>query len=143
MHKCTKSTLEDLNGAPPKDESIWKSPKHPDIRQPIQNFFFKTLHGTLRVSDFWRGIPNCRGITESIEHIILDCPSGPSEIIWHLAKLTWPTSLREWPEIHLGTVLGCGSILLPAQCDNQHTDRGHTCFLQILISESAHLIWVL
>jgi hypothetical protein len=53
--------------------------------------------------------------------------------------------------IDLGTILGCGSITLYAENRQRHArDRnesdilkGPTRLLQIILSESAHLIWVL
>jgi len=148
----TRSALEDINGAPPKDESIWCNAKHPDIRRPVQSFLFRALHGSLRIGDFWSDIPNfeqrafcptCRDTHETLEHILLDCPHGQANTIWALAKLTWPTTLGPWPETHLGTILGCGSIRLPSQQNNSRPDRGKSRLLRILLSESAHLIWVL
>ena len=56
-----------------------------------------------------------------------------------------------WPKISLGIILACGSISLVAETiqpgrDNppqENAPRGATRLLQILISESAHLVWVL
>jgi len=121
---CTREALKDLNNAPPKDESIWRNLKHPDIKQPIQSFLFRALHGSLRISEFWHRIPNfdhhatcinCRDTTESLKHILLECPHGQSETIWSLARSIWPESFGAWPAIYLGTILGCGSIRFPAQ----------------------------
>ena len=63
----------------------------------------------------------------------------------------WPHDPHLWPEISLGIILGCGSISLPVRNpqnpgDNQTQDtapKGVMRLLQILISEAAHLIWVL
>jgi ribonuclease HI len=56
-----------------------------------------------------------------------------------------------WPEIDLGTIIGCGSLHLltnnaPINDNQQNTEKikqGPTCLLQILISEAAYLIWAM
>ena len=82
-------------------------------------------------------------------HIQTRCRS--TQIVWRLAKDLWPHRNIPWPEITLGTILGCGSINLQSDRPRGHhprrqkktTHRGPTRLLQILISESAYLIWVL
>jgi len=59
------------------------------------------------------------------------------------ANSTWPACFGAWPDIHLGTILGCGSLSLPALHQNSHPNPGRSRLLCILLSESAHLIWVL
>ena len=58
-------------------------------------------------------------------------------------NVLWPTAFGPWPEIHLGLILGCGSIALPLHDDKNITRIGPSRLLRILISESTHLIWVL
>jgi hypothetical protein len=36
-----------------------------------------------------------------------------------LAKTTWPDSLQLWPEINIGTILGCGDPNIPGQNNQQ------------------------
>jgi len=70
-----------------------------------------------------------------------------------MAKYQWPNELFQWPTINLGTILGCGSINELKKTANQqqetqqnlqtYRDKDTSRLLQILISESAHLIWVL
>ena len=66
----------------------------------------------------------------------------------------WPHAPNLWPDITLGIVLGCGAVTPPIEeipedhnKPNQATQRakkqGIQRLLQILISEVAHLIWVL
>jgi hypothetical protein len=79
-------------------------------------------------------------------HILTQCASAPVQLIWNLAKSYWPHDHIGWPEISLGTILGCGTITAPSQNDDtehSRTARGPTRLLHILISESAYLIWVL
>jgi hypothetical protein len=86
-----------------------------------------------------------------MEHVLLRCNATPPGAIWHLARNMWPHDPHLWPEISLGIILGCGSISLPVRNprnpgENQTQDtapKGAMRLLQILISEAAHLIWVL
>ena len=78
-----------------------------------------------------------------MEHILIDCDNVAISTVWSLAKQTWPSTFGLWPEPQLGLILGCGSIALPQQDDDDSTKTGPSRLLRILISESAHLIWVL
>jgi len=60
----------------------------------------------------------------------------------------WPNHTYEWPDISISIILGCGSITSPKE--NTHPneqqadqEKGATHLLQIIITESAHLLWVL
>ena len=86
-----RSALESLNDGPPRDENIWRKVRHPDIRRPVQTFLLRALHSSLKIREFWERIPNyeqrtqcsvCNEATESLEHILLDCPRGHANLIW-------------------------------------------------------------
>ena len=75
---------------------------------------------------------------------------GNTQLIWKLAKTLWPHRNVPWPEITLGTILGCSNITLQLERlrNNQWrqrktTHQGPTRLFQILLSESAYLIWVI
>ena len=115
----TQSALEALNNSPSRDENIWQNVRHPDIRWPIQTFLLRALHASLKIGEFWENIPLyeqrarcsiCNEATESLEHILLDCHRGQANCIWTLTNSIWPTAFGAWPEIHLITILGCGSV---------------------------------
>ena len=135
--------------------SIWKAPIWPKICQ----FLFKSIHKVFKISKYWNCIPEvadrsfcimCR-ITELMDHILSHCCSSPNRIIWNLAQSTWPHRNLLWPGNNLGTILGCGCVTAQSTINqnwnpnhnpsNTHL-RGATC-LQILLSKSAFLIWVL
>ena len=111
------------------------------------------MHGAFRIGSFWNDIPQyaqrvhcarCNESPESLDHILFDCENAAiSTVIWSPAKQTWPNSFGLWPDIQLGLVLGCGNIALPDQDDETMIKIGPSRLLRILISESAHLIWVL
>ena len=83
-------------------------------------------------------------------HILTECREQTTQMVWRMAEDLWPHRSIPWPKITLGTILGCGSINL--QPDRQRrtnqqrhntTACGPTRLLQIILSESAYLIWVL
>ncbi|KIM64465.1 hypothetical protein SCLCIDRAFT_115007 [Scleroderma citrinum Foug A] len=148
----TWATLVDVNKREESNPHLWLKSRHPDIRRPIQTFLYKVLHGAFKIGNFWNNIPHlaqrthctiCNKSPESLDHILIDCENNTTSTIWRLAQQTWPSTFGPWPEIHLGLILGCGSIALPLQDNKSITRIGPSRLLHILISESAHLIWVL
>jgi len=118
------------------------------------------MHEVFKIGEYWNHIPEVAdrslcatcGTTESMDHILSHCRSSPNRIIWNLVKSTWPHRNLPWPGNDLGTILGCGCITAQRtihqnQNPNQNPSnahlRGATRLLQILLSESAFLIWVL
>jgi len=147
----TRATLIDTNSREESSSHLWFKCRHPDIRCPIQTFLYKAIHGAFRIGNFWNDIPqlahrahcaSCNESPETLEHILIDCDNTATSTIWRLAKQTWPNAFGLWPDIQLSLILGCGSIALPHQ-DDESTIRSPSRLLRILISESAHLIWVL
>jgi hypothetical protein len=141
-----------------KDSAIWEKSQHPDIRKPIQNFLYRALHHSLRIGGFWDNIKNyehrahcmlCSDDTESLEHVLLTCRSPERTTIWRTTANIWlVTTFGPWPDITIGTILGCRSLSLePQQAEiglpRNPTNRNASRLLHILISEAAHLIWVL
>ena len=148
------------------DETIWMSTRKAEIRPKIRQFLFKTIHEVFRIEYFWSHIQavaerqfcaTCR-TTESMDHILIHCRCrpGPMRQILCLAREAWPHRNLPWPEIDLGTILlGCGSLSVQQVINNEAQNgnqehrnnnahhKGVSRLLQILISESAFLIWVL
>lgn len=91
----------------------------------------------------------CRMI-KSMKHILIRCNKSAVNIIWQAAKNLWPHDDVPWPNPSLGIALGFGAISLPEQpiperdiAKHLAKQKGVVRLLQILISEAAHLIWVL
>jgi hypothetical protein len=83
-------------------------------------------------------------------HILIHCRATPVRAIWHLAREHWPHENPRWSNITLRMILGCGSIIRishpePNNAENHEhrSDTGAVRLLQILLTELAHLIWVL
>ena len=87
-----------------------------------------------------------------MEHILLKCQEPAVRIIWTHTKQAWPTDLLEWPRLSLGLILESGCLTNKIengprpQNENglnnpKKKERGRLA--TILITEAAHLIWVL
>ena len=155
-----REAIRALNGQSETDATIWKSLRKPILRTRIQQFLYNSVHQALMVGDVWNHIPNFEyretcptcNTTESMEHILTQCNANTNRIIWRLAEETWPHHDMQWPEINIGLIIGIGCLNTPVNNDPQEqvenlrtltARKGSTRLLQILISESAHLIWVL
>ena len=159
-----RNAITNLTGNCEKDETLWKSIRKRTIRLCLQQFLFKTIHSTQMIGAVWMKIlgfeqrsacTSCKEM-ESMSHIQISCKTRPVELIWNLAKRTWPHNCAPWPELSLGTIMGCGCLSAQTKEDNnqdaqrnkqrewsndQHKGAGR--LLQILISKVAHLIWVM
>ena len=151
--------IKRITGEIETNAAIWKHTRKKTIRPIVQQFLYKTIHRTHMIRGYWSHIngyeerercATCNE-TESMSHILTRCKEKNAQTIWQLAKAPWPHRNIPWPEITLGTILGCSNITLrpngPRRNDQrrQHkpTHQGPSWLFQILLSESAYLIWVL
>ncbi|KAF8133698.1 ribonuclease H-like protein, partial [Boletus edulis] len=150
----TRYAMKDITGNTETDASLWKNIRHPDIRRPIQAFLYRALTGSLRIGDFWQKIPNyeqrakcpnCEDQIENLEHILLECNNPERNKIWALLQRIWPDDDDTRLPRSLGQILGCGNISSPIQHDDplQMVQLGINRLKRILVSETAHLIWVI
>ena len=163
--QLTREAIQNYNNILETDETIWTNMRRNTLQTRVKQFLFKAMHGTQKIGQYWSHIPNneqrefCTtcNTTETMEHILTQCRATPRRLIWQLATDLWPHTQIPWPEISLGIILGIGS-LSPPNIENQHNQQiperrdirtpnprhgGARRLLQILISEAAHLIWVL
>ncbi|KAI0302476.1 ribonuclease H-like protein, partial [Russula brevipes] len=152
-----QDAVQQYTGTLETHEAIWESTRKPVFRRRVTQYMYKTIHNAYLIGRYWTHIPGSQdrhrcttcGQTESMEHILTQCTALPTETIWSLAKSAWPHQEFQWPEISTGLILGCGAIPSPKRSPNHQeppgprNTKGATRLLQILISEAAHLIWVL
>ena len=157
--QLSRAAIKRITGDVETNAAIWQGTRRKVIKPIIQQFLYRTLHGTHLVGKYWRNINGYEGRewcttcndTESMSHILTQCRETNTHVIWRLAMDLWPHRNIPWPEITLGTILGCGCINLRqgrARGSNQRqtrrtTAQGPSQLFQILVSESAYLIWVL
>jgi hypothetical protein len=156
--ELTKHALREYSRVSETSETIWNGIHSSPIRIRIHQFLYKAMHSTQKIGDFWEHIPDyeerrlcqtCRTM-ETMEHILIHCREPAVRTIWQSARRLWPHENTPWPQISIGLLLGCGSITIPGQPehddenDQRHPNqKGVVRLLQILLSEAAHLIWVI
>lgn len=137
-----KAAATNADGEEPTASKIWKSTKHKDVSRSGRFFLWMMIHGGYKIGNHWKNIPgheeksNCGrcDLTESMDHIMLDCDAPGQEEIWELASELWKLKTGdELPKPAMGQIMACVAI--------KRRDTGETRLLRILVSESAHLIW--
>ena len=144
-----KEAAKEIFGETPTDETIWKSMRHRDIMKKIRDFLWKHAHGVYRLGKFWTHIPGLEGRADcplcdkfdTFDHIVSECESIERETIWSLANELWRRRHPENLQTSEGAILGGG--LANFKRDNGTPDSAKNRLYRILITESAHLIWVL
>ncbi|KAJ7093994.1 hypothetical protein B0H15DRAFT_905021 [Mycena belliarum] len=129
------------------DRDIWNSVLSKNFLPRPAQFLWKSIHNAHKIGSYWTHIPECgdRAVCqecealEDLDHILIKCKCPGQALIWAAAKNLWLEKETSWPEVSLGTILGCG--LAEFRGDGGKTDRGTQRLYQILISESAYLIW--
>jgi len=116
--QLTRMAIKRITGGIETNAVIWKGTRKKTIRPIIQQFLYKTIHGTHLVGRYWSHIDGyeerercttCNEM-ESMSHILTQCKEKNTQTIWRLAKALWPHNNIPWPEVTLGTILGCGNI---------------------------------
>ncbi|KAJ7780648.1 hypothetical protein DFH07DRAFT_765167 [Mycena maculata] len=149
MLETVRRDAETTFGRHITEADIWQAVATKDILPRTAQFLWKGLHNAHRIGIYWTHILECEdraicqecGVLEDLNHILLGCKSPGQEIIWQAAESLWRGKEDKWPAVSFGTILGCG---LAEFCDeNGKAKRGTQRLYQILISESAYLIWKL
>jgi len=123
--------IKRITGEVETNAAIWKNTRKKMIRPIIQQFLYKTIHRTYLIGKYWRHINGYKereicgtcGETELMSHILTKCKEKTTQTIWRLAKSLWPYRNIPWPEITLGTILGCGGITLYPNRQRRNNQR--------------------
>ncbi|KAJ6548698.1 hypothetical protein B0H19DRAFT_871141, partial [Mycena capillaripes] len=95
------------------DETIWRSIRKMTLQQLTREFYWKCIHNTFKVGDFWSHIQtlelwgrchHCQ-VAESLEHIALECNAHGQKIIWDLTRQLCSLKYSYWPTLNWGLVL--------------------------------------
>jgi hypothetical protein len=151
---CIQNAVEEIMGHLHKEEDIWRSLKRRDrLAAKPSVFLWKSIHQIHKIGKFWKTIPElterrmpcdvCEVEEESMEHILLECKATGQERVWKLVKDLWHEAMPKYelPYLSIGSILGIG--LLEIIDSEGKPVPGATRLLQILISESAYLIWLI
>jgi hypothetical protein len=99
------------------------------------------------VGDFWTHIEHlerkgaCQvcDVTESLEHIALECNSPEQKIIWILTRELWSRKYDAWPTLNWGLFLGCNLVKFRCPKGRLLPEKGR--LFAILVFVGWHLIW--
>ncbi|KAJ7267563.1 hypothetical protein B0H12DRAFT_994789, partial [Mycena haematopus] len=108
-----RCSVEELSGYTPSDEAIWKSIRSVTLQRLHREFLWKCIHNTFRVGDFWLNINTMEsrhechtcGVSESLEHIALECKVSGQQTIWDLTQQLWSKKYKQWPKMNWGLIL--------------------------------------
>ncbi|KAJ7864066.1 RnaseH-domain-containing protein [Mycena leptocephala] len=147
--KIVQEAVKNIFSFHPKSPATWKSIRHKDIGRNIRNVLWKSMHGAHRVGKYWTNIPECEdrancvhcGEVESLEHILLECPSPGQNEIWRLAEELWTKKHPDWSTVSMGSILGSGLARFKDAAGKPQPALAR--LYKILMTESAHIIWKL
>jgi hypothetical protein len=77
-----------------------------------------------------------------MEHIIIECDHPARELIWELVERMWSMKYTDRIDISWGVILAATSSNFQVDGDTR-PDRAKNYIFQVLVLESAHLIWKL
>ncbi|EIM79513.1 RnaseH-domain-containing protein [Stereum hirsutum FP-91666 SS1] len=139
-----------LRAGLPTDARIFKAIRSKNITKKERIFLYRSVHSGYKIGKYWDNIPGyeqrgrcplCDGEEESMRHILEDCQAPEREQIWNLARELCEKKGLVLPRITIGTVLTSG--LANFKTERGKRRPGANRFFQILVTSSAHLIWVL
>ncbi|KAJ7269036.1 hypothetical protein C8J57DRAFT_947103, partial [Mycena rebaudengoi] len=89
-----RCSVEEVSGHTASDETIWKSVRSVTLQCLTREFYWKCIHNTFKVGDYWshintlesRGRCSVCDVTETLEHIALECEVPGQKIIWNLTR---------------------------------------------------------
>ncbi|KAI0754830.1 hypothetical protein C8Q80DRAFT_1095068 [Daedaleopsis nitida] len=129
--------------------SLWKSIRCTTVLRESRDFWWRSLHGALRIGKFWTNLNGyedramCHWCEEeeSLEHILVHCAAPGQREVWRLvAAAAAKKGLPALP-VSFGTVLGSPMITLQFK-EGRDTPIADA-FYRSVVPMSAHLIWKL
>ena len=148
LEKIKTAVRESFNETP-TEEAIWRSMRHKDITRKVRDFLWKHAQGVYRLGAFWSHIlgyedraecPLCH-TEDTLEHIVAECESTEKKVVWSLTNRLWNRRYDgDLPRAE-GAVLGGG--LAMYRTDEGRPDAAKNRLYRVLVTEAAHLIWVL
>jgi hypothetical protein len=142
------------------ETDIWKDMWGKEVRKPVAQFFYALVNGAHRVGRFWLHVEGkeeyarcqlCDAEVESMEHILLQCKANHRKLVWDTCRKAWPEEGSAWPDITIGTIMGCNSIVMKAKSEGPREPRsggkektgGRSRLMSEFIREATHMIWAM
>lgn len=139
-----------LGAGLPTDARMFGSLRSKNLTKKERIFLYRVMHNGYKIGKYWNNIPGyeqrgrcplCDHDEESMRHILEECRAPEREQIWGLARELWEKKGLRWPTITIGTILTSG--LADFKTAQGKRRPGANRLFQILVTNSAHLIWVL
>ncbi|EIW59901.1 uncharacterized protein TRAVEDRAFT_122926 [Trametes versicolor FP-101664 SS1] len=132
-----------------KPGEIWRALRRDDTRRSLRDFWWKALHGALKIGTYWDNIPgyeqrtSCShcAVPESLEHIWNECDAPGALVIWRNVLDLLRRAGVTIPQLHFAALLAAPAISI--KCADGKAIPGRTRLLRIVLTESCHLIWKL
>jgi len=113
-----------------------------------RHFTWKIIQGPLKIGKYWERIPGYENQgewaecdrTETIDHILFECPLNHGNAVWHAIKLLYSRKNIPWPE-RLDAAYILTTPILKIKDREGVTQEGASRFLTIATLESAWTIW--
>jgi hypothetical protein len=107
MLAITRYAVMDITSVYPDDNEVWKVTWHQDFSKAYCTIIWKSLHNMHKIGSYWAQIPNFEhrekcmkcGVTEDLEHIILQCDIPGQELVWKNVKSLWQKKHSLWPDL--------------------------------------------
>lgn len=130
----------------PTDEIIWKSLRDKDLSKPIRAFLWKAMHNRYKLGRYWENIEGHKnratclwcGVTETLEHILIECKASGQETVWELTRCLFMKGGIDFAKPSLEDQLGCSLIK-----KDRKGNKGMRRFRKIIIAEAMYTIWCL
>ncbi|KAI0670963.1 hypothetical protein C8Q78DRAFT_1069673 [Trametes maxima] len=129
------------------ENKIWTSIRQPDMRRTLRDFWWKATHDALRIGEYWekiegyehRGQCSHCGVTENLEHIMLECDAPGQKEVWDAVRaMVRKKNDKQW-NISIGSLLAIPT--MSSWPPSKKGSKWDARFVRILFTESAHLIW--
>jgi hypothetical protein len=106
-----RCAVQEISDCTPTDAMIWTSIRSGTLQRLTREFYWKCVLNTFRVGDFWEHIQNSEifgicNVTETLEHIALECNAPERRLIWDLTHQLWSWKYSQWPTLNWGLILG-------------------------------------
>ncbi|KAI0349339.1 ribonuclease H-like protein [Trametes cingulata] len=131
------------------EASIWAMLRRNPLQRKVRDFYWKALHGALRVGTFWENIPgyenravcNHCATTESVQHILTACTAPGQSLLWRLTRSALTKRNVHLPNMTMGLALGAHLLAFTDESGRQRA--GVSRLARILVTETVYLIWAL
>ncbi|KIY52219.1 hypothetical protein FISHEDRAFT_12590, partial [Fistulina hepatica ATCC 64428] len=149
--KIIRAVATDSGEEEPTNERIWKSIRDGDVTKKIHVFLWRLIHNAYKIGPYWDHIPehehwgvcpHCR-TPETMQHILTDCQIPGQEQVWELVQEIWEKKKGKWSNMTIGKIMAAAIEKPKTRRQRAQKARGADRLYQILITESAHLIWTL